>query len=66
MNLGSVVGDITKGQLRRRGRTAALITAAGLGFRVWRRLTSASEKPAIRFAVKPGEIYEIRGIRREK
>lgn len=66
MNLGSVLGDITKGQLRRRGRTAAIITAAGLGFRVWKRLTSASEKPAIRFAVKPGEVYEIRGIRREK
>jgi hypothetical protein len=66
MNLGAVVGGVAKGQFRRRGRAAALVTAAGRGFRIFRRITSASGRPAIRFAVKPGEVYEIRGIRREK
>lgn len=40
------------------------ITAAFTGVRVFRRLTRASNKPALRFQVKPGEVYEIRGTRR--
>jgi hypothetical protein len=27
-------------------------------------MTRLTEKPAIRFEVKPGEVYELRGLRR--
>ncbi|MGZ4677052.1 MAG: hypothetical protein ACXVJ7_18095 [Acidimicrobiia bacterium] len=66
MNLGAVLGGLVKGRVRRQGRIAFAFAAAATGFRVFRRFTRASNKPAIRFAVKPGEVYEIRGVTRGK
>jgi hypothetical protein len=64
MNLGSVAGGILKGQAKRRGRFALGFAAVSIGFRVFRRMTRVSNRPAIRFAVKPGEVYEVRGVAR--
>ncbi|MEP6623007.1 MAG: hypothetical protein ABJC79_01065 [Acidimicrobiia bacterium] len=64
MNPLSVAGGILGGRLKSRSRLAFGLTAALTGLRVFRRLTKQSDKPAIRFQVKSGEVYEIRGIRR--
>jgi hypothetical protein len=64
MNLGSVAGGILKGRAKRQGRIALTLAAVSIGYRVFRRLTRLDQRPAIRFAVKPGEVYEIRGLRR--
>ena len=64
MNVGAMVGGILKGQARRRSRFALLFAATSIGLRVFRRVTRLNEKAAIRFEVKPGEVYEIRGIGR--
>jgi hypothetical protein len=66
MNVGAMVGGILKGQARRRSRFALAFAVVSIGLRVFRRVTRLTEKPAIRFAVKPGEVYEIRGIRRTR
>jgi hypothetical protein len=66
MKLGSVAGGLLTGRARSRGRRAAGLTIAMTGFRMLRRMTKHSTKPVIRFAVKPGEVYEIRGIRRDR
>ena len=66
MSFGGVVGGILKGQARRRSRLAIMFAAFSVGLRVLRRVTRVDQKPAIRFAVKPGEIYEIRGLRRDR
>ena len=64
MNPLAIASGILGGRMRQRGRLAFGVTAAVTGFRVFRRLTRQSTKPVIRFAVKPGEVYEIRGTRR--
>jgi hypothetical protein len=64
MNLGSVAGGILKGRAKRQGRIALTFAAVSIGYRVFRRVTRLESRAAIRFAVKPGEVYEIRGIRR--
>ncbi len=66
MNFGSALGGLVKSRAKREGRIAFGITIGLAGFRAFRRLTRHSTKPAIRFAVKPGEIYEIRGVRRDR
>ena len=64
MNPLSIASGILGGQIRRRGKLAFSITAAFTGVRVFRRLIRRSSKPALSFKVMPGEVYEIRGIRR--
>jgi hypothetical protein len=59
-----IVGGILRGRAKRGGRLALGLAVISIGLRIFRRVTRVSEKPAIRFAVKPGEVYEIRGIRR--
>jgi len=66
MSFGAVAGGILKGRAKRQGRIALLFAAASIGLRVFRRVTRVDQKPAIRFAVRPGEIYEIRGLRRDR
>jgi hypothetical protein len=61
-----IAGSLLAGRVRRRGRSAVGITVAMAGFRMLRRMTKQSDKPVIRFAVKPGEVYEIRGVRRDR
>ena len=62
--LGSVAGGILKGRAKRQGRVALLFAAVSIGCRVFRRVTRLESRPAIRFEVKPGEVYELRGVRR--
>jgi len=62
--IGSVAGGILKGRAKRQGRIALTFAAVSIGFRVFRRVTRLTEKPAVRFEVKPGEVYELRGLRR--
>ena len=64
MNPLSIVGGFLGARTKRSGRTAFGITAALTGYRVFKRLTRPSAKPLLRFEVKPGELYEIRGTRR--
>jgi hypothetical protein len=64
MSIGGIAGGILKGRAKRQGRIALTFAAVGIGFRVFRRVTRLTEKPAIRFEVKPGDVYELRGIRR--
>ena len=64
MNPLSILGGFVGARARARGRMAFGITAALTGIRVFRRMTRASAKPALSFKVKPGEVYEIRGLRR--
>jgi hypothetical protein len=66
MNLGGIAGGILKGRAKRQGRIALMFAAVSIGFRVFRRVTRLTERPAIRFEVKPGEVYEIRGLRRDR
>ena len=62
----SILTGVVKGRVKARGGMAVAFAAAVTGIRIFRRVTRTSNKPAIRFAVKPGEVYEIRGIRRGK
>jgi hypothetical protein len=64
MSFGGVVGGILKGQVRQRSRFALALATFSIGFRVFKRVTRLNQAPAIRFEVKPGEIYQLRGIRR--
>ena len=64
MNPLSIASGILGSRLKQRGRLAFGITAALTGIRVFRRLTKPATKPVLRFQVKPGEVYEIRGTRR--
>ena len=34
------------------------------GFRVLRRIVTTKQRTLLRFEVKPGEVYELRGVRR--
>jgi hypothetical protein len=66
MSIGAIAGGILKGRAKRQGRVALMFAAVSIGFRVFRRVTRLSSGPAIRFEVKPGEIYQLRGIRRDR
>lgn len=61
------LGMVTRvlGSRARSGSKAALyLTVATTGFRIVRRVMSTRQKTLLRFEVKPGEVYEIRGVRR--
>lgn len=64
MSLGGTLGGLLKARAKQQGRLAFGLTATMAGFRIYRRLTATASKPVIRFAVKPDEVYEIRGVRR--
>lgn len=64
MSAISIVGGFIGARAKHKGKAAFTVTALFTGVRVLRRLTRASDKPAMRFAVKPGEVYEIKGLRR--
>lgn len=52
------------GQARKPGRVAIYFTMATTGLRVVRRIMSNRQRTLLQFEVKPGEVFEIRGIRR--
>ncbi len=60
----SAAGGLVGARSRGRGKVAVGVTAAFAGVRVYKRLIRRSTKPVMRFTVKPGETYEIKGVRR--
>lgn len=64
MNPIQVVLRSLGGQARKPGRLAMYLTMATTGMRIVRRITSNRQRTLLQFEVKPGEIFEIRGIRR--
>lgn len=60
----SAAGGLVGARTRGRSKIAVGLTAAFAGVRVYRRLIRRSSKPVARFKVKPGEIYEIKGLSR--
>jgi hypothetical protein len=52
------------GQARKPGRLAIYLTMASTTLKVVRRIMNQRERTLLQFEVKPGEIFEIRGIRR--
>jgi hypothetical protein len=49
---------------RKPGRGAVYFTLATTGWRIARRVMSNRQRTLLQFEVKPGEVFEIRGIRR--
>ena len=64
MSLLSTVAAFAGGQARKRGGATVYLAMAGTGFRVLRRIVSTKQRTLLRFEVKPGEVYELRGVRR--
>ncbi len=64
MNPLSVLARVLGGRTVRGSRAALYLTVATTGFRIARRLMSPKQKTLLRFEVKPGEVYELRGVRR--
>ena len=52
------------GQARKPGRVAIYFTMATTSLRIIRRIMSNRQRTLLQFEVKPGEAFEIRGIRR--
>ncbi|MBM3674354.1 MAG: hypothetical protein FJW88_05260 [Actinobacteria bacterium] len=49
---------------RRGSRAYLYLVIASFGFRAVRRVMSTKQRTLLRFEVRPGERYEIRGLRR--
>lgn len=60
----SVATRVLGSRARNGSRAALYLTIATTGFRIVRRVMSTRQRTLLRFEVKPGEIYEIRGLRR--
>ena len=52
------------GQARRPGRMAIYLTTATTTYRIFKRIMGNRERTLLQFEVKPGEAFEIRGVRR--
>jgi hypothetical protein len=52
------------GQARKPGRAAIYLTMATTSYRIIKRIMNNRERTLLQFEVKPGEIFEIRGILR--
>jgi hypothetical protein len=52
------------GNTRGRNRVTVYLALATSGYRVLRRITATKPRTLVRFQVKPGEVYELRGVRR--
>jgi hypothetical protein len=64
MNPLSSVFRFLGGQARGGGRSTVYFAMATSGFRVLRRIVTTKQRTLLRFEVKPGEVYELRGVRR--
>jgi hypothetical protein len=64
MNPTQVILRMLGGQARKPGRTAIYFTMATTSLRIARRIMSNRQRTLLQFEVKPGEIFEIRGLRR--
>jgi hypothetical protein len=54
------------GQARKPGRVAIYFTMASTTFRFVRRVMAKRQRTLLQFEVKPGEVFQIRGIPRGK
>jgi len=52
------------GRSRNQGRLSLYLALATTGYRFLRRITAPQQRTLLRFEVKPGEVYELRGVRR--
>ena len=52
------------GQARGGSRGTVYFAMATSGFRVLRRIVTTKQRTLLRFEVQPGEVYELRGVRR--
>jgi hypothetical protein len=64
MNPLQVILRSLGGQARKPGRMAIYFTMATTTLRIVRRVMSNRQRTLLQFEVKPGEVFEIRGIRR--
>jgi hypothetical protein len=64
MNPISVILRSIGGQARKPGRVAIYFTMATTTFRIIKRVMNNRQRTLLQFEVKPGEAFEIRGIRR--
>ncbi len=64
MNPVQIVLRALGGQARKPGRAAIYLTMATTGFKLVRRIMNSRERTLLQFEVKPGERFEIRGVRR--
>ena len=64
MNPLAIAVRIAGGRARRGGKLALYLTVGTTSVRLVRRVMSTKQKTLLRFEVKPGEVYEIRGVRR--
>jgi hypothetical protein len=64
MNPLQTVLRMLGGQARKPGRAAIYLTMATTSFRIIKRIMSNRQRTLLQFQVKPGEAFEIRGIRR--
>jgi hypothetical protein len=64
MNPTQIILRALGGQARKPGRAAIYFTMATTTFRVIRRIMSNRQRTLLQFEVKPGEAFEIRGLRR--
>jgi hypothetical protein len=52
------------GRARNRRRSTIYFALATSGFRIARRIMNPRQRMLLRFEVKPGEAFELRGVRR--
>lgn len=64
MNPTQIILRALGGQARKPGRAAIYFTMATTTFKIVRRIMSKRQQTLLQFEVKPGEIFEIRGLRR--
>jgi hypothetical protein len=64
MNPTQIILRALGGQARKPGRLAIYFTMATTTLRVVKRIMSNRQRTLLQFEVKPGEAFEIRGIRR--
>jgi hypothetical protein len=64
MNPTQTILRMLGGQARRPGRAAIYITTASTAIRLLRRVLNTRERTLLQFEIKPGEMFELRGVRR--
>ena len=64
MNPLSVVGRYLGGRARNRRSYTIYFALATSGIRLARRIMNPRQRTLLRFEVKPGEAFELRGVRR--
>ena len=64
MNPLTAIGHLLGGRARGRHGSGTYLALGSTTFRVLRRILSTKQRTLLRFEVKPGEVYELRGVRR--